>query len=70
MYTMYFLFWTQAKFNSKEFLLYCFLLFTVNVDFIRFKYVVLAKCAAHIGMVGMRIEKEPRQKDEYVYRTS
>jgi hypothetical protein len=27
-------------------------------------------CAAHIGMDGMRIEKEPRQKDEYVYRTS
>ncbi len=27
-------------------------------------------CAAHIGMDGMRIEKEPRQKDEYVYRIS
>jgi hypothetical protein len=27
-------------------------------------------CAAHIGMDGMRIEKEPRQKDEYVNRTS
>ncbi len=29
-----------------------------------------ADCAAHIGMDGMRIEKEPRQKDEYVYRIS
>jgi hypothetical protein len=28
------------------------------------------ECAAHIGMDGMRIEKEPRQKDEYVYRIS
>jgi hypothetical protein len=27
-------------------------------------------CAAHIGMDGMRIEKEPRQRDEYVYRIS
>jgi hypothetical protein len=27
-------------------------------------------CAAHIGMGGMRIEKEPRQWDKYVYRTS
>jgi hypothetical protein len=27
-------------------------------------------CAAHIGMDGIRIEKEPRQKDEYVYRIS
>ncbi len=31
---------------------------------------ILGRCAAHIGMDGMRIEKEPRQKDEYVYRTS
>jgi hypothetical protein len=30
----------------------------------------IPRCAAHIGMDGMRIEKEPRQKDEYVYRTS
>jgi hypothetical protein len=28
------------------------------------------ECAAHIGMGGMRIEKEPRQRDEYVHRTS
>ncbi len=28
------------------------------------------KCAAHIGMDGIRIEKEPRQGDEYVYRIS
>ncbi len=27
-------------------------------------------CAAHIGMDGMSIEKEPRQKDEFVYRIS
>ncbi len=27
-------------------------------------------CAAHIGMDGIRIEKEPRQRDEYVYRIS
>ncbi len=27
-------------------------------------------CAAHIGMDGIRIEKEPRPRDEYVYRIS
>jgi hypothetical protein len=27
-------------------------------------------CAAHIGMGGVKIEKEPRQVDEYVYRIS
>ncbi len=27
-------------------------------------------CAAHIGMDGIRIEKEPRQRDEYVNRIS
>ncbi len=27
-------------------------------------------CAAHIGMGGVKIEKEPRQWDEYVYRIS
>ncbi len=33
-------------------------------------YTELYTCAAHIGMDGMSIEKEPRQKDEYVYRIS
>jgi hypothetical protein len=28
------------------------------------------KCAAHIGMGGVKIKKEPRQRDEYVYRIS
>ncbi len=27
-------------------------------------------CAAHIGMGGVKIKKEPRQQDEYVYRIS
>ncbi len=27
-------------------------------------------CAAHIGMGGVKIKKEPRQRDEYVYRIS
>ncbi len=31
---------------------------------------LLDTCAAHIGMDGIRIEKEPRQRDEYVYRIS
>ncbi len=31
---------------------------------------VCCKCAAHIGMGGVKIEKEPRQWDEYVYRIS
>jgi hypothetical protein len=31
---------------------------------------VVETCAAHIGMDGLRIEKEPRQRDEYVYRIS
>ncbi len=29
-----------------------------------------AYCAAHIGMGGVKIKKEPRQWDEYVYRIS
>ncbi len=28
------------------------------------------RCAAHIGMGGVKIKKEPRQWDEYVYRIS
>ncbi len=28
------------------------------------------KCAAHIGMGGVKIKKEPCQRDEYVYRIS
>jgi hypothetical protein len=31
---------------------------------------VLPTCAAHIGMGGVKIKKEPRQRDEYVYRIS
>ncbi len=27
-------------------------------------------CAAHIGMGGVKIKKEPCQRDEYVYRIS
>ncbi len=27
-------------------------------------------CAAHIGMGGVKIKKEPRQRDEHVYRIS
>jgi hypothetical protein len=27
-------------------------------------------CAAHIGMGGVKIKKEPRQRDGYVYRIS
>ena len=30
----------------------------------------LGQCAAHIGMGGVKIKKEPRQRDEYVYRIS
>jgi hypothetical protein len=30
----------------------------------------LTICAAHIGMDGIRIEKEPRQRDECVNRIS
>ncbi len=40
-----------------------FLLFTARESFV-------SDCAAHIGMDGVRIEKEPRQGDEYVYRIS
>jgi hypothetical protein len=28
------------------------------------------KCAAHIGMGGVKIKKEPCQRDEYVYKIS
>ena len=28
------------------------------------------ECAAHIGMGGVKIKKEPCQRDEYVYRIS
>jgi hypothetical protein len=31
---------------------------------------IVPTCAAHIGMGGVKIEKEPRQVDEYVYRIS
>ncbi len=30
----------------------------------------VSRCAAHIGMGGVKIKKEPRQRDEYVYRIS
>jgi len=32
--------------------------------------VIEDRCAAHIGMSGVKIKKEPCQRDEYVYRTS
>ncbi len=35
-----------------------------------FNFAPVAGCAAHIGMGGVKIEKEPRQWDEYVYRIS
>jgi hypothetical protein len=31
---------------------------------------IFSPCAAHIGMGGVKIKKEPRQQDEYVYRIS
>ncbi len=31
---------------------------------------LLCGCAAHIGTGGVKIKKEPRQRDEYVYRIS
>jgi hypothetical protein len=43
-------------------LLLCFL--KIGNNFIK------GKCAAHIGMGGVKIKKEPRQRDEYVYRIS
>ncbi len=30
----------------------------------------LCTCAAHIGTGGVKIKKEPRQRDEYVYGIS
>ena len=33
-------------------------------------YKLVRGCAAHIGMGGVKIKKEPRQWDEYVYRIS
>jgi hypothetical protein len=35
-----------------------------------FEEIVKKCCAAHIGMGGVKIKKEPRQRDEYVYRIS
>ncbi len=34
--------------------------------FLQFSKPWMKLCAAHIGMDGIRIEKEPRQRDEYV----
>ncbi len=34
-----------------------------------FQYII-QYCAAHIGTGGVKIKKEPRQRDEYVYRIS
>jgi hypothetical protein len=31
---------------------------------------IFRNCAAHIGMGGVKIKKEPCQRDEYVYRIS
>ncbi len=36
----------------------------------QFEWSVNTFCAAHIGMGGVKIEKEPCQRDEYVYRIS
>jgi hypothetical protein len=35
-----------------------------------FTYIFTHWCAAHIGMGGVKIKKEPCQRDEYVYRIS
>jgi hypothetical protein len=41
-----------------------------NIFFLTVHFFNFCPCAAYIGMGGMRIEKEPCQWDEYVYKTS
>jgi hypothetical protein len=36
----------------------------------KYKKNLKTECAAHIGMGGVKIKKEPCQRDEYVYRIS